>query len=71
MEALEADRYRNIVGENVVWLRYVDDILAVVPTRTNLQELLHRLNAANPSIQFTTEEEMNEQLTFLDTLIHR
>ncbi|XP_037800363.1 uncharacterized protein LOC119595278 [Penaeus monodon] len=39
------DHYRNIVGNNVVWLRYADDILTVVPIRTNLQDLLHRLNA--------------------------
>jgi len=71
METLEADHYRNIVGRNVVWLRYVDDILAVVPTRTNLPDLLHRLNAVHPSIQFTTEEERDEQLPFLDTMIHR
>ncbi|XP_069972214.1 uncharacterized protein [Penaeus vannamei] len=71
METLEADHYRSIVGRNVVWLRYVDDILAVVPTRTNLSDLLHRFNAVHPSVQFTTEEERNEQLPFLDILIHR
>ncbi|XP_069992353.1 uncharacterized protein [Penaeus vannamei] len=63
METLEADHYRNIVG------RSVDDILAVVPTRTNLPDLLDRLSAVHPSIQFTTEEG-NEQLPFLDTMIH-
>nr|XP_027230559.1 uncharacterized protein LOC113822215 [Penaeus vannamei] len=71
METHEADYYRNILGSNVVWLRYVDDILAVVPTRTNLQDLLYRLNAGHLSIQFTTEEERGEQVPFLDTLIHR
>ncbi|XP_069980163.1 uncharacterized protein [Penaeus vannamei] len=71
METLEADHYRNIVGRSVVWLHYVDDILAVVPTRTNLPDLFHRLNAVHPSIQFTTEEERIEQLPFLDPMIHR
>ncbi|XP_069971546.1 uncharacterized protein [Penaeus vannamei] len=71
METLEADHYRIIVGRNVVWLRYVGDIPAVVPTKTNLPDLPHRLNAVHPSIQFTIEEERNEQLPFLDTLIHR
>ncbi|XP_069982900.1 uncharacterized protein [Penaeus vannamei] len=65
METLEADHYRNIVGRNVVWLCYVDDILTLVP------DLLHRLNAIRPSIQFTAEEERDEQLPFLDTMIHR
>ncbi|XP_069982214.1 uncharacterized protein [Penaeus vannamei] len=69
-ETLEADHYRKIVGRNVVWLRYVDDILAVVPTRMNLPDL-HRLNTVHPSIQLTTEEERNEQLPFLDTLVQK
>ncbi|XP_069995876.1 uncharacterized protein [Penaeus vannamei] len=69
METLEADHYRNIVGRNVVWLRCVDDVLAVVPTRTNLPDL-HRPNTVHPSIQCITEER-NEQLPFLDTMIHR
>ncbi|XP_069984619.1 uncharacterized protein [Penaeus vannamei] len=67
MESLVSDHYHN----NVVWLRYVDDIHAVVPTRTNPPDLLHRLNAVHPSIQFTTEEERDEKLPFLDTMIHR
>ncbi|XP_063593835.1 uncharacterized protein LOC134770825 [Penaeus indicus] len=66
MQTLEADHYRNIMG-----LRYVDDILTILPTRTNLQDLLHRLNAVYPSIQFIAEDERNEQLPFLDIVIHK
>ncbi|XP_069993303.1 uncharacterized protein [Penaeus vannamei] len=69
METLEADHYCSTVRRNVVWLRYVDDMLAVPLTRTNLPDL-HRLNAVHPSIQFITEER-DEQLPFLDTLILR
>ncbi|XP_069992969.1 uncharacterized protein [Penaeus vannamei] len=71
METLEADHYRNIVRRKVVWLRYVDDTLALIPTRTNLPDLPHRLSAVHPFIQFTMEEERNEQFPFLDTMIHR
>lgn len=41
METPEADYYWNIVRNNEVWLCYVDDILAVLPSRTSLQDLLH------------------------------
>lgn len=44
METLEADHYRNIEGNNVAWLRYVDDTLTLLLTRTNLQNR-RRLNA--------------------------
>ncbi|XP_069985630.1 uncharacterized protein [Penaeus vannamei] len=36
METLEADHYRSIVGRNVVWLRYVDDILAIGQSGTKV-----------------------------------
>ncbi|XP_069992330.1 uncharacterized protein [Penaeus vannamei] len=70
MDTLEAGHYRNIVGRDVIWFRFVDDILAIAPTRTNLPDLLQRLNALHPSIQFTTEEK-NEQILFLDFVIYR
>ena len=71
MEALEADHLRRLVGRNVVWYRYVDDVLAVLPVRTDVQDLLQRLNTVHPTIKFTVEEERDDQLPFLDTIIHR
>ena len=71
METLEMDHYMGVVGPRVVWLRYVDDIIVVVPSRTNLQDLQARLNAVHPSIQFTIEEEQDERLPFLDTVVTR
>ena len=71
METLEVDHYMEVVGPRVVWLRYVDDIIVVVPCRTDLPALLTRLNAVHPSIQFTVEEEQNECLPFLDTVVTR
>ena len=71
METLEADSFRHIVGRNAVWLRYVDEVLAVVPTRTDLQDLCRRLNTVHTTIQFTVEVEQDDRLPFLDTVIHR
>ena len=71
MEALEVDHYMEVVGPRVVWLRYVDDVIVVVPSRTDLPDMRTRLNAVHPNIQFTIEEEQDERLPFLDTIVTR
>ena len=65
------DHYMEVVGPRVVWLRYVDDVIVVVPSRTDLPDMRTRLNAVHPNIQFTIEEEQDERLPFLDTIVTR
>nr|VZI16680.1 unnamed protein product [Spirometra erinaceieuropaei] len=50
------------------WARYVDDTFVVID-RDQLLTFKERLNAAFPDIQFTMEEEENNQLAFLDVLV--
>ena len=71
METLEVDHYLELVGPRVTWFRYVDDVVVVIPCRTTLPDLLNQLNAVHPKIQFTVEEEREERLPFLDTIITR
>ena len=71
METLETTHYTNIIGRHNTWLRYVDDILVIVPRRTNLQDVLNRLNSTHDSIKFTLETERDNRLPFLDVLILR
>jgi hypothetical protein len=71
METLERDHYRDIIGRHSTWLRYVDDVLVIVPRRSCLHHTLTRLNSVHEKIQFTVEEEEDQKLPFLDTLIHR
>ena len=71
MESLESSHFTNIIGHHNTWLRYVDDILVIVPRRTDLHDTLNRLNTVNPSIQFTLEIEQDGRLPFLDVLIMR
>nr|VZI00677.1 unnamed protein product [Spirometra erinaceieuropaei] len=49
------------------WARYVDDTFVVI-NQDQLLTFKERLNAVFPDIQFTMEEEENNQLTFLDVL---
>ena len=71
MENLEEDKLIPIMGRGSNWFRYVDDIIVVVPEKTNLENKRRRLNMVHERIQFTLEEEENETLPFLDTLVHR
>ena len=71
METLEEDHFKTIVGRDVTWLRYCDDIIALLPDTVDIQTLLQELNSVEASIQFTVEEEQDSKLAFLDVLIHR
>ena len=55
-----------------VWRRYVDDTFILWPHGEEaLQEFHARLNSFCPSIQFTLEREVNNQLPFLDTMVSK
>ena len=71
MECLEKDHYQGIMGRDVLWARYVDDVLVVVPRNMNLDEKLDQLNSVDSKIQFTLEKENRGTIAFLDTDIVR
>ncbi|BHF59980.1 hypothetical protein SprV_0100294100 [Sparganum proliferum] len=50
------------------WARYVDDTFVLID-RNQLLTFKEQLNAVFPDIQFTMEEEENNQLAFLDVLV--
>nr|VZI01498.1 unnamed protein product [Spirometra erinaceieuropaei] len=52
------------------WARYVDDTFVVIE-RDQVLTFKERLNSVFPDIQFTMEEEENNQLAFLDVLVCR
>ena len=54
-----------------VYLRYVDDCLALFTSRDEALNFLEFLNSHHPSLQFTIEFEVNETINFLDTKIKR
>ena len=69
MEKLEQSNFKKIIGSDSIWLRYVDDVLVVVPKNMDLEDKLRQMNSVNEKIQFTIEMEQNGQLPFLDTCI--
>nr|VZI52565.1 unnamed protein product [Spirometra erinaceieuropaei] len=52
------------------WTRYVDDTFVIIK-RQMVKEFHDVLNSVFPDIQFTIETEANNQLPFLEVLVHR
>ncbi|BHF79704.1 hypothetical protein SprV_0702282600 [Sparganum proliferum] len=50
------------------WARYVDDTFVIIE-RDQVLTFQEQLNVVFPDIQFTMEEEVNNQLAFLDVLV--
>ncbi|XP_063871036.1 uncharacterized protein LOC135106189 [Scylla paramamosain] len=71
METLETDNFIRIMSRGSTWLRYVDDVLVIVPKGTNINNKLTLLNKVHKDTQFTVEEEQDNRLPFLDTVIWR
>ena len=71
LKTLECGAFKSIIPKNSVYLRYIDDVLLIHPRRTEIPNLTLQLNKIEPTIQFTFEEETNQELAFLDVKIHR
>ena len=62
--------YKNSPAPIVLWKRYIDDVIAVVPS-DSVDNILTFINSINPAIQFTCERENFGSLPFLDLMIQR
>lgn len=71
IETLETDNCMRRMGRGSTGVRYVDNVLMIVPKGTNIGNKLRILNNVNNDIQFTVEEEKGNRLTFPDAVIWR
>lgn len=56
----------------VLWYkRYVDDTFLIIDKSTNIDNIAKILNSFHKDIQFTYDQEQNNELPFLDVLIRR
>ncbi len=53
-----------------LWLRYVDDTFDIM-NRNDLEHFHSIINSMNANIQFSREEEQNQQSLFFDVLVQR
>ena len=71
MEFFEKYILSTILRSDIIWKRYVDDILVFWPKNLDVNGFLDQLNSLVNSIKFTLEIENNFKLSFLDVNIHR
>ena len=57
------------MGNDCTCLTNIEDVLCFLPSETDLNHFLQELNKVDAAIQFTTEEENNDKILFLDTVI--
>ena len=69
MERLEAKAINTFVEPPKLWKRYVDDTFSKLK-KIHIEGFLEHLNEQHPRIKFTTETLDDNQIAFLDTLVH-
>jgi len=71
LEHIESEMLPTFSGiQPYFWVRYVDDVLSLVPANFDLHVFLDFINSLYPSLNFTFEWEDNGRIPFLDVLIH-
>lgn len=70
MEAIEEVAINLSEVQPKVWKRYVDDSFCIIK-RNAVNSFHTTLNSIDPHISFTIEEESDQQIAFLDTLVSR
>ncbi|XP_058449052.1 uncharacterized protein LOC131429013 [Malaya genurostris] len=70
MENLLKTATRQLPFDIPVIRKYVDDLFMAIP-KDKVQYTLDMFNSYNPHLQFTKEEESNNKLPFLDTIVTR
>ena len=69
MEFFEKRIANAIIPDDVYWVRYVDDIFAIVKRHLRVQDFLNDLNSLVETIKFEVEEETEGCLNFLDVKV--
>ena len=70
MEDLEQTAIKTVHSPTMCWLRYVDDVHAIIKEE-HLDDFHQHLNSMQASIKFTREKEVNGTLSFLDVTVTR
>ena len=72
LESMEETAILSAPFKPKLWVRYVDDTFVIWPHGPDRLRSFHQhLNKQHPKIQFTVEEEKDDQLPFLDVLVSK
>ncbi|CAH8629860.1 unnamed protein product [Schistosoma rodhaini] len=66
---LENGHLKKIIQEFKFYCRYMDDTFILCKDNISQQDVLRQFNEVHPAIQFTSEEESDGRLAFLDVLL--
>ena len=69
MERLEVRAIATFIEPPKLWMRYVDDTFAKLK-KIFVNSFLEHLNRQHPRLKFTTEEQENNKISFLQALVH-
>ena len=50
-----------------LWIRYVDDTFVIINNKNQADKTLEFLNNCHPTIKFTMEQEVNNEINFLES----
>ena len=70
MEDLEQTAFKTFHSPPMCWLRYVDDVYAMIKEE-HLNDFHQHLNSMQASMKLTREKEVNGTLSFLDVTVPR
>ncbi|BHF62769.1 hypothetical protein SprV_0200575500 [Sparganum proliferum] len=71
MGKVEKTRLPDTIDGLVFYGRYVDDIFCLSDGTTDTEDLVQKFNSSHPSLKFTAEAETDNEIAFLDVLLHR
>ena len=64
-------KLENTIISITLYKRYVDDILVIAESHEHIRNIVHEFNHVHPNTTATVELENNDEIPFLDILIHR
>ncbi|KAH9591590.1 Alpha-(1,6)-fucosyltransferase [Schistosoma haematobium] len=68
---LENGPLKSIISHLPTYYRYIDDTFIVLEKENDKDNLLNTFNNVHPSINFTSEDEQNDSISFLDVQLKR
>ncbi|BHF74316.1 hypothetical protein SprV_0501740100 [Sparganum proliferum] len=70
MSKVEKTRLQDTINDLDLYGRYVDDTFCLVDGATDTEDLAQKFNSAQPSLKFTAGAEADNEIAFLDALLH-
>ncbi|BHF66006.1 hypothetical protein SprV_0200902000 [Sparganum proliferum] len=71
MGKVEMTSLQDTINDLNFYGRYVDDIFCLTDVTTDTDALVQKFNNAHPSLTFSAEFEADNEIAFLDVLLHR